>query len=120
MSKPFRIEINEGVAELVLDAPPVNALDSAGWMQLAEALDALGEDEAVRVIVLRAEGRGFCAGVDIKELAAHPERIVEVNAGNYATFKAVHRNPKPVIAAVHGFVLGGGIGIAGAADIVIA
>lgn len=120
MSKPFRIEINEGIAELVLDAPPVNALDSAGWMQLAEALDALGEDEAVRVIVLRAEGRGFCAGVDIKELAAHPERIVEVNAGNYATFKAVHRNPKPVIAAVHGFVLGGGIGIAGAADIVIA
>lgn len=120
MSKPFRIEINEGIAELVLDAPPVNALDSTGWMQLAEALDALGEDEAVRVIVLRAEGRGFCAGVDIKELAAHPERIVEVNAGNYATFKAVHRNPKPVIAAVHGFVLGGGIGIAGAADIVIA
>lgn len=120
MSKPFRIEINEGIAELVLDAPPVNALDSTGWMKLAEALDALGEDEAVRVIVLRAEGRGFCAGVDIKELAAHPERIVEVNAGNYATFKAVHRNPKPVIAAVHGFVLGGGIGIAGAADIVIA
>lgn len=120
MSKPFRIEINEGIAELVLDAPPVNALDSTGWMQLAEALDAFGEDEAVRVIVLRAEGRGFCAGVDIKELAAHPERIVEVNAGNYATFKAVHRNPKPVIAAVHGFVLGGGIGIAGAADIVIA
>lgn len=120
MTKPFRIEINDGIAELVLDAPPVNALNSAGWMQLAQAIDALGEDEAVRVIVLRADGRGFCAGVDIKELAAHPERIVAVNAGNYATFKAVHRNPKPVIAAVHGFVLGGGIGIAGAADIVVA
>lgn len=120
MTKPFRIEINDGIAELVLDAPPVNALNSAGWMQLAQTIDALGADEAVRVIVLRAEGRGFCAGVDIKELAAHPERIVEVNAGNYATFKAVHRNPKPVIAAVHGFVLGGGIGIAGAADIVVA
>ena len=43
-----------------------------------------------------------------------------VNAGNYETFRAVHRNPKPVIAAVHGFVLGGGIGICGAADIVVA
>jgi enoyl-CoA hydratase len=51
----------------------------------------------VRVIVIRAEGRGFCAGVDIKELDAHPERIVAVNGGNYATFKAVHRNPVPVI-----------------------
>jgi enoyl-CoA hydratase len=70
--------------------------------------------------VIRAEGRGFCAGVDIKELDKHPELIVEVNAGNYATFKAVHRNPVPVIVAVHGFVLGGGIGITGAADIVVA
>ncbi|MBC8862789.1 enoyl-CoA hydratase/isomerase family protein, partial [Escherichia coli] len=78
---------------------------------LSRALDALGEDDDVRVIVVRGEGRGFCAGVDIKELAAHPERIVSVNAGNYETFRAVHRNPKPVIAAVHGFVLGGGIGI---------
>jgi enoyl-CoA hydratase len=120
MTQPFNIHIAEGIAELVLDAPPVNALDSAGWMQLARAIDALGDDPQVRVIVLRAEGRGFCAGVDIKELAAHPERIVEVNAGNYATGKAIHRNPKPVIAAVHGFVLGGGIIITGAADIVIA
>jgi enoyl-CoA hydratase len=70
--------------------------------------------------VIRAEGRGFCAGVDIKELNENPDLIVSVNAGNYATFKAVHLNPVPVIAAVHGFVLGGGIGICGAADIVIA
>jgi enoyl-CoA hydratase len=74
----------------------------------------------VRVIVIRAEGRGFCAGVDIKELNADQSLIVAVNAGNYATFKAVHLNKVPVIAAVHGFVLGGGIGICGAADIVIA
>jgi enoyl-CoA hydratase len=74
----------------------------------------------VRVIVIRAEGRGFCAGVDIKELAANDRLILDVNAGNYASFKAVHRNPVPVIVAVHGFVLGGGIGLCGAADIVIA
>lgn len=120
MTQPFHIQINEGVAELTIDAPPVNALDSNGWFALAQAIDDLGANDDVKVIILCANGRGFCAGVDIKELAAHPERIVAVNAGNYASFKAVHRNPKPVIAAVHGFVLGGGIGVTGAADIVLA
>ena len=120
MTQAFRISIDAGIAELVIDKPPVNALDSAEWFALAGHIDALGANPAVRVIVIRAEGRGFCAGVDIKELDAHPERIVAVNGGNYATFKAVHRNPVPVIAAVHGFVLGGGIGITGAADIVVA
>ncbi len=121
MQEPFKITVHDnGVAELVLDHPPVNALPSAGWRALAEAIEALGRRSEVRVIVLRAEGRGFCAGVDIKELDGHPELIVEVNAGNHATFRAVHLNPVPVIAAVHGFVLGGGIGICGAADIVVA
>lgn len=119
-SASLRTSITDGIAELVIDHPPVNALPSAGWHQLARSIDDLGKDPAVRVIVLRAEGRGFCAGVDIKELAAHPERIGSVNAGNYATFRAVHRCSVPVIVAVHGFVLGGGIGISGAADIVVA
>ncbi len=110
----------DGVAEVVIDRPPVNALNSAGWFGLAAEIAALGERKDVRVIVVRAEGRGFCAGVDIKELAADQSLIVAVNASNYATFKAVHLNKVPVIAAVHGFVLGGGIGICGAADIVIA
>lgn len=120
MTQAFRISIDAGIAELVIDKPPVNALDSAEWFALAGHLDALGANPEVRVIVIRAEGRGFCAGVDIKELDAHPERIVAVNGGNYATFKAVHRSPVPVLVAVHGFVLGGGIGITGAADIVVA
>jgi enoyl-CoA hydratase len=120
MTKPFTVNIQDKIAELVINHPPVNALDSAGWMALAEGIEELGREQTSGVIVIRAEGRGFCAGVDIKEMAAHPERIVELNAGNYATFKAVHRNPKPVIVAVHGFVLGGGIGISGAADILIA
>ena len=104
---------DNGVAELVIDRAPVNALNAAGWNGLAAEIAALGQRRDVRVIVI-------CAGVDIKELAANDKLIVQVNAGNYATFKAVHRNPVPVIAAVHGFVLGGGIGICGAADIVIA
>ena len=120
MSLPFHTHLHGKIAELVIEHPPVNALDSAGWIALAKAIDDLGQEPESSVILIRAEGRGFCAGVDIKEMAAHPERIVELNAGNYATFKAAHRNPKPVIVAVHGFVLGGGIGISGAADILIA
>jgi enoyl-CoA hydratase len=120
MSLPFHTHLHGKIAELVIEHPPVNALDSAGWMALAKGIEELGQEPDASVILIRAEGRGFCAGVDIKEMAAHPERIVELNAGNYATFKAVHRNPKPVIVAVHGFVLGGGIGISGAADILIA
>lgn len=120
MNSAFSTSIENGIAELVINQPPVNALDSAGWHALADEIHRLGETDDVNVIVIRAEGRGFCAGVDIKELDAHPDRIVDVNAGNYRTFEAVHRNAVPVIVAVHGFVLGGGIGIAGAADIVIA
>ena len=81
-----------GVAELVINRPPVNALNAAGWYGLAAEIERLGNQSEVRVIIIRAEGKGFCAGVDIKELAANSGLIVDVNAGNYATFKAVHRN----------------------------
>ena len=118
--QPFNVSIDNGVAEMVFNHPPVNAFNSQGWADIASTLQALGEDAQVRAIVIRAEGRGFCAGVDIKELAADGNLIVAVNKGNYDTFKAVHRNKVPVIVAVHGFVLGGGIGICGAADIVVA
>jgi len=120
MTQGFQIQINSGIAELIINKPPVNALNSDEWHGLAKQIDELGNNTEVRVIIIRAEGRGLCAGVDIKELDKHPERIVDVNAGNYETFRAVHRSPVPVIVAVHGYVLGGGIGITGAADIVVA
>lgn len=116
----FETIIKDGIAELVFNKPPVNAFDSLEWASIAQVIAELGVDNNVNVIVIRAEGRGFCAGVDIKELAADSSKIVAVNKGNYDTFEAIHRNPKPVIVALHGFVLGGGIGIAGAADIVVA
>ena len=119
MSKPFSTRIADGIAEMTLDHPPVNAFDSAGWFAIAQEIDELGVNDAVRVIIIGAAGKGFCAGVDIKELAAEPTKIVDVNKGNYETFRAIHRNPKPVIVALHSFVLGGGIGMAGAADIIV-
>ena len=106
MSKPFNTSIENGIAEMIMDHPPVNAFDSAGWFAIAAEIDALGADEQVRVIIIAASGKGFCAGVDIKELAADSSKIVDVNRGNYETFRAIHRNPKPVIIALHSFVLG--------------
>lgn len=122
MSKPFKVVIENHIAEMIFNKPPVNAFDSQGWMDIAAEIETLGKNKEVRVIVIRADStiRGFCAGVDIKELQKDGSIITKVNKGNYDTFKAIHRNPKPVIVAVHGFVLGGGIGISGAADIVVA
>ena len=120
---PITTEVDDGgIAEVVVDHPPVNALPVAGWFDLAAALRSLGEDPAVRVVVLRAEGRGFNAGVDIKEMQAPAgfDALVGANRGCYAAFAAVYECPVPVIAAVHGFCLGGGIGLVGNADVIVA
>ncbi|HZS41184.1 MAG TPA: enoyl-CoA hydratase family protein [Polyangia bacterium] len=115
--------IEAGVAEVVIDRPPVNALDVAGWNAIAEALRSAGADPSVRVAVLAAApgARGFCAGVDIKELErAGAEALIAVNRACFAAFAAVYECEVPVIAAVHGFCLGGGIGIVGNADLIVA
>src|SRR5215208_5919806 len=111
-----------GIAEVVMDHPPVNALTVAGWFGLADLLTELGRDAAVRVVVLRAEGRGFNAGVDIKEMQATEgfDALIGANKGCYAAFAAVYDCPVPVVAAVNGFCLGGGIGLVGNADVIIA
>jgi enoyl-CoA hydratase len=117
---PIRTEIRDRVAEIVFDHPPVNAFDSELWMSLPAIIAEAGRNPEVRCVLIRAEGRGFCGGVDIKEMQAHPERITVLNRGNYLTFKAVRECEVPVVVAAHGFVIGGGIGICGAADTVIA
>jgi enoyl-CoA hydratase len=112
----------EGVAEVVMDNPPVNALTVAGWFELADVISGLGDDERVKVVVLRAEGRGFNAGVDIKEMQQTEgfEALIGANRGCFAAFAAVYECKVPVIAAVHGYCLGGGVGLVGNSDIVIA
>jgi enoyl-CoA hydratase len=115
-------EIADGIAEVVMDHPPVNALTVAGWFELADVVRNLGADPSVRVVILRAEGRGFNAGVDIKEMQAQEgyEALIGANRGCFAAFAAVYECAVPVIAAVHGYCLGGGIGLVGNADIIIA
>jgi enoyl-CoA hydratase len=114
--------VTEGIAEVVVERPPVNALDVAGWFRLAELCRGLGDDPAVRVVILSARGRGFNAGVDIKEIQAQRgfDALLGANRGCYAAFAAVYECAVPVIAAVHGYCLGGGVGLAGNADVIVA
>ncbi|MBO3746620.1 enoyl-CoA hydratase family protein [Streptosporangiaceae bacterium NEAU-GS5] len=107
-----------GVTEIVVDVPPVNALPAQGWFDLAEAVREAGRESGA--VVLRAEGKGFNAGVDIKEMQRDKSALLRANHGCFAAFAAVYECEVPVIAAVHGFCLGGGVGLAGNADIVIA
>jgi enoyl-CoA hydratase len=118
----LRSEVREHVALVTIDNPPVNALPVEGWFRLADTIRAHGRDPDVRALVVAAEGKGFQAGVDVKELAADPthETLVGVNRGCYEAFAAVYDCEVPVIAAVHGYCVGGGVGIAGNADIVVA
>lgn len=119
---PITTSVADRIGEVVMDNPPVNALTVAGWYEVADAVTALGRDPEVSVVILRAEGRGFNAGVDIKEIEAFEgyDHLIGANRGCFAAFKAVYECEVPVIAAVHGFCLGGGIGLAGNADILIA
>jgi enoyl-CoA hydratase len=118
-----RTELTDsGVAEIIMNNPPVNALPVAGWFEVAGQVAEAGKNPAVRAVILRAEGRGYNAGVDIKEIQRTEgfTALLGVNRGCYEAFKAIYECPVPVIAAVHGFCLGGGIGLVGNSDVIIA
>jgi enoyl-CoA hydratase len=89
---------------------------------VAAALDEASADPATKVVILRAEGKGFNAGVDIKEMQHTTgfDALLGANKGCYAAFKAVYECSVPVIAAVNGFCVGGGVGLVGNADCVVA
>lgn len=113
---------DDGVRVVTMEHPPVNALTVQGWFDVAAALDEASTDRRTKVVVLRAEGRGFNAGVDIKEMqhTGGFEALLGANKGCYAAFKAVYECAVPVVAAVHGYCLGGGVGLVGNADCIVA
>ena len=117
---PITCTVQDKIAEIVFDVPPVNAFDSETWMSLPEIIAEASRNPDANCVLIRAEGKGFCGGVDIKEMQAHPDRITILNRGNYLTYKAIRDAEIPVVTAVHNFVIGGGIGISGASDVVIA
>src|SRR5699024_3973440 len=92
------VQTSDGITEIVMDHPPVNALTVAGWYELADAVTAAGRDPEVGAVVLRAEGRGFNAGVDIKEMQDTDgfDALLGANRGCYAAFAAVYECDVPV------------------------
>lgn len=113
---------DDGIRVVTMEHPPVNALTVQGWYDVAGALDEASADRDTKVVVLRAEGRGFNAGVDIKEMQRTSgfDALLGANRGCHAAFKAVYECAVPVVAAVNGFCLGGGVGLVGNADCVVA
>src|SRR6478752_3886093 len=120
-----------GIVSVTVDYPPVNAIPSRGWFELADAITAAGRDQSTHVVILRAEGRGFNAGVDIKEMqktaadarsrnAPAFTALIDANRGCFEAFRAVYECAVPVVAAVNGFCVGGGIGLVGNADVIVA
>lgn len=106
----IRTDHGDGVVELALNRAPVNALSAEFLMDLSRTFDAMGADDAVRAIVLTSEFKVFSAGLDLKEAqgfdAAEQDAIVEgLNVGFLSMFAC----PKPVVVAVGGAAIAGGL-----------
>ncbi|HEY7042054.1 MAG TPA: enoyl-CoA hydratase-related protein [Nocardioidaceae bacterium] len=116
-----RLEVSEGVGTLRLDRPPMNALDVQMQEEIrAVAAEATDRDE-VRAVVVYGGEKVFAAGADIKEMAAMSYTdMVKRSGALQSAFTAVARIPKPVVAAVTGYALGGGCELALCADVRIA
>ena len=113
---------DDGIRVVTMAHPPVNALPVQGWFDLAAALDEASRDRRTKVVVLRAEGKGWNAGVDIKEMQNTEgfTALIDANRGCFAAFRAVYECAVPVVATVNGFCVGGGIGLVGNADVIVA
>ncbi|MEU1497771.1 enoyl-CoA hydratase-related protein [Streptomyces sp. NPDC005732] len=115
------LEVAEGVGTLRLDRPPMNALDVATQDRLKELAEEVTRRTDVRAVVIHGGEKVFAAGADIKEMQAmdHAAMIVRSRALQ-DSFSAVARIPKPVVAAITGYALGGGCELALCADFRIA
>ena len=119
----IELRTSGGVAEVVIDYPPVNALPVAGWFDLADAIAAAGDDPSRRGSSSSPPRGAASTPASTSRRCSRPRAstaLIGANRGCYAAFAAVYECAVPVIAAVHGFCLGGGIGLVGNADIIVA
>ena len=117
MGKFVRLEVEDGIGTIRLDRPPMNALNSEVQDGLHAAATEAAENRSVRAVILYGGEKVFAAGADIKEMAtASYTDMVDHSVNLQAAFTAVARIPKPVVAAVTGYALGGGCELALCAD----
>lgn len=117
------IDIQDFVAVVTLDRPPVNATGLALRKEITATFDALGDRDDVRAIILTGAGRSFCAGADVKErttLTGEPGEYSALNRIVREMFYSLLECPKPVVAAVNGHALGAGMALALCCDILVA
>lgn len=116
-------EVSGGIATLTLNRPKqYNALSCAMLEALQSALEAIEHDDAVRVVVIAANGPAFCAGHDLKEMRAHPDKsFYDTLFAQCSRFMlTMARLPKPVIARVHGLATAAGCQLVAACDLAVA
>jgi enoyl-CoA hydratase/carnithine racemase len=117
MSEFVRVEVAESIATIRLDRPKLNVLNAQLQDEIAEAAAVVSGDPGVRAVVLYGGERAFAAGADIKEMAdLSYAQMADRSARLQASFTTVARIPKPVVAAVTGYALGGGLELALCAD----
>jgi enoyl-CoA hydratase/carnithine racemase len=113
-----RYEVRDGVARVTLDAPEArNVLTGASLALLADALDLAATDSAVRVVVLDATGRAFCAGADLRGTGGE---AADFTARYTGVLARLLDHPKPTVARVQGHVAGGGNGLVAGCDLSVA
>ena len=121
MGEFVRVEIDQAIATIRLDRPPMNALNRRVQDEIAAAAATVGDDPEVRAVIVYGGEKVFAAGADIKEMATMS--YAEMAAGSrrlQASFTAVAKIGKPVVAAVTGYALGGGLELAMCADFRVA
>jgi len=113
---------DDGVAVVTMHHPPVNAITVADTWAIRDTFAELAETPGVRAAILTAEGKGFNAGIDIKEMQSSQgsyDFLLGSGAACFAAFEQIYRSPFPVIAAVNDFCMGLGVGLVGSCDILV-
>ena len=119
-----QLTVNEGIATLVINRPKqLNALNKQTLAEISEAFESMRNDDGVKVVIMKGSGeKAFVAGADIKEFAnfSGVQGSELAKTGHMTVFNSIEEFSKPVIAAINGFALGGGLELAMAAHVRIA